>query len=237
MPQQPIRGGFQPVMDRVERAQCRGGGAVAQHLAAMGGLRLHDRAGLRRERGEIGRRTCRDEQGEHDAGQRRMQPAGEDAAPERDAEQRIGYDAIDMGAVERREPGGEDECGRQIARMQFARIEQRDHDDRADIVDDRGGCQEDAQFDRNPLAQHYDDRDGEGRIGRHRDAPAMRPRAAGQDQSIEGRRHHHAADRAGDRQGGGATSGEMADGEFALDLQPHDKEEDRQQAVIYPMLK
>ena len=60
--------------------------------------------------------------------------------------------------------------------MQIAGIEDRDDDDRADVVDDRRGGQEDAQLDRHALAQHHDQRDREGGVGRHRHAPAVRPR-------------------------------------------------------------
>ena len=54
------------------------------------------------------------------------------------------------------------------------------------------------------------------------------------DQDVQQRRHGHAADRRGDRDGGPPGVAQVAGDELALELEPGDEEEDRQQAVRRP---
>ena len=57
----------------------------------------------------------------------------------------------------------------------------------------------------------------------------------GNDQKVQQGRRDHAAERGGDRQRRRAPAGEAPDREFALDLEAHHQEEDRQQPVVDPV--
>ena len=233
--QHAVRRGFQAIVDRIQRLQRRFGRSVTQLFAAVSRLCRQDRLGLYRERFEIRRWPRRDERGQDHAGEGGMQAAGVHADPERYAQQHVGRGAIDAGAVQQHECSGERDGRGQIAGLQVAGIEHGDDDDGADVIDDGGRGQEDAQLDRDARAQHRDQGHREGGIGRHGYAPAVRPGPRGNDERVEQRRHGHAADRCGDRQCRRAPGSQVADREFALDLQPDDEEEDRQQRVVDPV--
>jgi len=79
--QQAIGRRLEAVVDRVERAQSRRRRSVPQHFAAARRLGGDDGARLRGERGQVRRRPGRNEQGEDDAGERRMQAARQHARP------------------------------------------------------------------------------------------------------------------------------------------------------------
>ena len=59
-----------------------------------------------------------------------------------------------------------------------AGVEERDHDDRADVVDDREREEEQLQVARDLGAGDREDRDGERDVGRHGDRPAPTPGTA-----------------------------------------------------------
>ena len=78
--------------------------------------------------------------------------------------------------------------------------------------------------------------EGEGDVGRHRDAPAARSGSPGADDGeVDQRRQHRAADGRGDRQRGPADRRQLADEHLALDLEADDEEEDRHQPVVDPV--
>ena len=85
------------------------------------------------------------------------------------------------------------------------------------------------------MAQHDDERHGKRGVRRHRHAPALGERPGRDHGNIKKGGNHHAADRAGNRQGGATPAGQVADGELALDLKPDDQEEDGQQPVVDPV--
>ena len=233
--QQPVGRRLEPVVDRVERAQRRQRRPAVQRLAAPPRLGVQDRGRLRHQRLEVGRRPCRDEEREEHPRERRVQPALVDEEPERDAEERIGGQPVDPPVVQEHEAGDDGRGRRERADVQRVGIEQRDHDDRADVVDDRRRGQEDAELDRHPGPEHHEERHREGGVGRHRHAPAVRPGPRGDQPGVDQRRRGHAAERRRDRQRRGARAGEMADGELALDLEADDQEEDRQEPVVDPV--
>lgn len=92
-----------------------------------------------------------------------MQSASVDAGPERDPHECAGRDAIDMGAIERCKQSCEKEGGQRVADLKLSRIEESNHDYRADVVDDGGGGKEDTELNRHPRAHHDDDGEGECR--------------------------------------------------------------------------
>ncbi|MGY4281159.1 hypothetical protein ACVWXO_000379 [Bradyrhizobium sp. LM2.7] len=84
-------------------------------------------------------------------------------------------------------------------------------------------------------AHHGNQGNRECGVGRHRNAPPVRPCPRRDDQRIQKRRHDHAAERGRDRKRRGAAACEMTDRHLALHFQSHDEEEHRQHAVVDPM--
>ena len=84
-------------------------------------------------------------------------------------------------------------------------VEDRDDEDRADVVDDREGEQEELQPGRDARAEQREHSDRERDIGRHRDAPPAAAGAARVPREEHERRHDHAADGREERQARGAA--------------------------------
>ena len=166
---------FEAVVDRVERAQRRRRGAMAQHVRTARGFRGQHGSRLRHQRLQVGRRPRRNEQRQHDAGERRVQSARVDARPQRDAQEGVRQRAVNTPSVEQRQQHGDRRGACEVVPVQRARVEQRDDDDRADVVDDRRSGEKDAKLDRHPLAEHHDQRDRERGVGGHRHTPAVAP--------------------------------------------------------------
>ena len=115
------------------------------------------------------------------------------------------------------------------------RIEDRDHDDRADVVDDRERQQEQLQRLRHACRAP--------RVRRPRmrcrspsGSPTRdRPNRRAFDRHVEQRRDHHPADRGEDGQAAVRRSRKLTSHELTLDLEADDEEEDRHQPVVDPM--
>ena len=131
-------------------------------------------------------------------------------------------------------PGDEQHAGRtgEPAQGQVVGVEHRDHRDRAEVVDDRQRQQEQPGSRRHARTDREDDCDGEGDVRGHRDTPATRGVGAGVEDRVDGRGHHHAAERGDDRQRCRTRVAELSEDELALDLERDDEEEDRHQAVV-----
>ena len=173
--------------------------------------------------------------GQHDAGERRVQSARVDACPQRDAQEGVRQRAVDAPSVEQRQQHGDRRGAREVVPVQRARVEQRDDDDRADVVDDRRSGEKDAKLDRHPLAEHHDQRDRERGVGGHRHTPAVAPLARRNHQRVERCRHRHPADRGSHGKRRRARLREPPDRELALDLEPHQQEEDREERIVHPV--
>ena len=116
-------------------------------------------------------------------------------------------------------------------------VEDRDHDDRADVVDDRHGEEEQLEGGRDPAAEQAEDADRHRDVGGHRDAPAFGTVAAGVDRHVDQRRHDHPAEGGdgGERRPAGAA--QLALDQLALDLEADDEEEDGHQTFVDPLLQ
>ncbi|MOA14411.1 hypothetical protein D3C78_1345120 [compost metagenome] len=120
--------------------------------------------------------------------------------------------------------------------MQFRRIEQRDDDDGAEVIQDGQRGQENLQRRRHAAAQQSQDAQRERDVGRGRNGPAAQGLGAAQiDQHIDQRGHRHAAHGGDARQHDAADATQLAVHDLTLDLQAHQQEEHRHQAVIDPM--
>src|SRR3546814_20256448 len=101
-------------------------------------------------------------------------------------EMRISDWSSDLCSSDRRRGGGERD------QVDLGGIEERDDDDRAHVVDDRDGDEEQLERGRRAPAKQREDADREGDVGRRRDRPALRkPRLAARGQHIEPRRYRH----------------------------------------------
>ena len=117
--------------------------------------------------------------------------------------------------------------------------EDRDHGDRAEVVDDGQGEQEGPQRGGQLGAHEPQDRQGEGDVGGHRDGPALRP-TVGQcevDAGVDQGGDDHAAQGRDDRDQGLGRLAQGADGQLPLELEAGHEEEDRQQPVGGPVLQ
>jgi len=112
----------------------------------------------------------------------------------------------------------------------------RDQRDRGEVVNDRQRQQQHAHSGRQRRADEREDAEGEGDVGRDGDRP--RPAVGGgatRHGDCEQRWHDHPAGRREEGQRGRAAVGELSDRELALELQPGDEEEQRQQPVGDPV--
>ncbi len=139
---------------------------------------------------------------------------------------------------QQRDDGDEDPGGREEPRQREAvRVEDRDHGDGADVVDDGERQQEHANARRHARAKQREGAEDERDVGRHHDAPAVRARAA----SVEGRvdqcRPDHARERSDRGHRRGTPVAQLSERELTPDLEADDVEEPRHQAVVHPVLE
>ncbi|MDT4829790.1 hypothetical protein FQZ97_632220 [compost metagenome] len=181
-------------------------------------------------------RAQRNGQRQRHPGQRGMHAGLENEIPEHGADQQIRRQAQHSRAVEAEQAGQQGARHAQGERIERRRIEQRNDDDGAQVVQDRQRGQEDLQRRRHAAAQQRQDTQREGDVGRGGNGPAaQRGGAAGVDQHVNERRHRHAAQRRDAWQHDAAGAAQLAVQHFALDLQPDQQEEHGHQAVVDPM--
>ena len=113
-----------------------------------------------------------------------------------------------------------------------APVEEGDHQDAADVVEDRERGEEDQQRPRHAAPEQHDAADGEGDVGGHRDGPAPLPGRPAIEGEEDERREEHASGRGDGREERLTHGAQLALDELALDLHPHDEEEDGHQPVV-----
>ena len=114
-------------------------------------------------------------------------------------------------------------------------VDDRDHHERAEVVDDGERQQEHAQPGRRARREQRQRAEREGGVGGHRRAPAVGAGAARVEREVDRHRDAHAAERGdhGDRQA--PALAQLAEVELALGLQPDDEEEERHQPLVDPV--
>ena len=117
------------------------------------------------------------------------------------------------------------------------RVEERDHDDGADVVDDRDREQEEFELGSDSAPEQGDHSQRDRDVGRHRNAPTVAPSSTGIERDIDERGHRHPTERGNHRQRRLARFPELALDELAFDLEAHDEEEHRHQTVVHPLPK
>jgi len=115
------------------------------------------------------------------------------------------------------------------------RVDRRDHQQSAEVVDDGEAEEEHAQPRRRTGREQRQRAEGESGVGRHRGAPAATAGTARVEHQVDSDRDSHPADRGedGDRQPPAVP--QLAQVELALGLEPDDKEEERHQTLVDPM--
>jgi hypothetical protein len=182
----------------------------------------------------VPRPTDRRQQAEDHAGEGRMDTGGVHAGPHHDAGQHVHARGADPDRLEHHDGGDAGADRDQPLGRDPRRVEDGDDQDRPDVVDHRERQQQHAQRWRHPPAQQRQDADREGDVGRHRHAPAAAAGAAGVERGIDDGRRQHAAHRGEQRQRRPAQVAELSLVHLAPDLEAHDEEEDRHQAVVDP---
>ena len=127
----------------------------------------------RRRRIHPGRAT----RGPASAGRRRRPRSSDESRPRRcppthDRGHDVGQLRAHAEALHREDAAEPERGDEQPGERNARRVEERDDDDGAEVVDDREREEEDAQRSRNALAEQREDADREGDVGRHRNAPA-----------------------------------------------------------------
>ena len=139
-------------------------------------------------------------------------------------------------AVQGCEHGGA--CGGQSERGQrkIGRVEDRDDEDGAEIVDDGEGQQEDFECRRNARPQHGHHADREGDVGGRGNGPSAHGEAvAPVDGGVDDGGHDHAAQGRDGGKGGGFCRLQRPHKHLAFDFEADEEEEDHHQAVVDPV--
>ncbi len=173
-------------------------------------------------------------QGQQDAGDGGVDPGLQHEVPEKGADHGIGQRSRgSVAAIAEGQPPDR-KRKKQRAHIEAVRVEDSDHQHRAEIVHDRQGQQEDLERQADSIAEQRQDAEGERDVGRHRDTPTPDARCPGVECDEDERGHDHATERRGDRKGGSPPALQLADDEFALDLETDEEEEDRHEQVVDP---
>jgi hypothetical protein len=159
----------------------------------------------------------------------------EHAQPDDQTNHYVGPDGHDPGPVQQPEHQNATARRQQHAQRKVGGVEERDHQNGAEIIDDRHGRQKHLERRRHPVAQQDQNAQGKSDVGGHRYRPASQGHPiAPVDRRVDQRRHHHAANRRARRQQGLAVGSQFTLDHLALDLQPDQKEENRHPQVIDP---
>ncbi|MEZ5296970.1 MAG: hypothetical protein R2697_12060 [Ilumatobacteraceae bacterium] len=175
------------------------------------------------------------EHAECDTGECRVDVRFVQADPTDRTQQQIDAEVGDAVAKQCGDDEGADGDGQPGERHAFG-IEDRDHEDGTDVVDDRQCEQEQLHPRRCAAADEGDDTRDDGDVGRHGDAPAVRRVAAGVEQGVDDSGHDHAAESADDRQRRLFRVAQFALGHLTLDLETGDEEEQHHGQVVDPLL-
>ena len=115
------------------------------------------------------------------------------------------------------------------------RIEQRNNNDGAQIVDDSQRHQKNLQRSGNPITQQRQYAKCEGNIGRRRNRPTLSGnRILAVKREVDQRRNHHSAQRRDDRKHSLSTAGQRPLIHFTLHFKADKQEKYRHQRVVNP---
>jgi hypothetical protein len=124
--------------------------------------------------------------------------------------------------------------GEQRRDLDLLGVDRCDDDEREDVVDhDHREDEHPQPVRKTPHKREQAER--EGRVGRHRDAPAECGRTAHVEGEVDGDRRRHPADPGKQRQGEPSSLSQLAEVELAPRLETQHEEEERHQPAVHPM--
>jgi hypothetical protein len=211
----PPNGGLVPLVVPAAADERRGvRGELAEHL-------------VQRAPGTRG-----DGQAHDHARDRRVDAGAMERVPEEPARHPPGDPAPDVraghhGATPRHRGGGE-----QPLELDAGPVEEGDHEDAADVVEDRERRHEHDEGVGNAALEERQHADAEGDVRRHGNAPPRRAGAACVQGEEDAGGHEHAPERGDRREDGLRRRAELAHHELALDLHPHEEEEERHEPLV-----
>jgi hypothetical protein len=124
-----------------------------------------------------------------------VHPGLKHSQPQRQAHRDVRRGAPDLEPAQGDQGGDEQGGGQQRGQRQVVGVEDRDHQDGADVVEDRNGEQEQPQLIWATRAEQRKRAEHERDVGRHRDPPAPRAVPAGIDQEEDDRGQDHSTER------------------------------------------
>ena len=203
-----------------------GRGLLAKLAEALTGL-LEVRAGRGRGPGE---------EPEREAHHQRLDARLEQGDPDRGAEHEVQRPAPHPEAEQQHQHHRE-QAGRPDQRHDVDRlaVDDRDHDQREQVVHDHDREHERPQPVRNAPAEDVEQPEREGGVGGHCDAPPLRGRAAEVEREVDPHRGAHAADRRQHREHEAPPLAKVAEVELAPRLETQHEEEERHQPAVHPL--
>ena len=164
-------------------------------------------------------------------------PLSHQGDPQDDAEQYGDRAAADPqpGEQQQRGEGCDGDADREHRNV--VAVDDGDHDQRGEVVDDEHREQEDPHPVRNAAAQEGEQPERQGGVRGHRHPPAVRARLSGVDRQEQHNRDHHPDQAGGQRKDEPPPFPQIPQVELAPRLQPDDQEEQRHQAAVDPGLQ
>ena len=179
--------------------------------------------------------ACGDCAGEQHPGNAGVNAGRVHGTPEQQSAKQIWPQGLHPFAVHVQQSADKHGRGAERDPVDVGGVEERDHEDGADVVDDGQRGEKDAESGGHTIAQQGDDAEGERNVGGHRDAPASHGCGIARERDKDERRHRHAADRAYDRQCGLSQRRERSDLHLMLDLETHHEKEEGHQTIVHHM--
>jgi hypothetical protein len=165
----------------------------------------------------------------------RLDAGTEQRYPARHPEHEVQRTPAHADRAEPEHRGEEPERPEQGGELQVIGVRGPDHHQREEVIDHHHREDERPQAVRHATAGQPQQSECQGGVGRHRDPPAARGRAAQVEREVDRDRGGHPADRGEHRQRDTPPLTQLAEVEFAPRLQTDHEEEERHQPAVHPL--
>ena len=233
---QPFQHRFAPLGEMVDLHE---GGAHHRLVVLLGGSlvaarqRLHRRTESSRAIARVGRRK----EAENNAGDGGMDARFFDGGPEEEAKNGVESNAPTADPVGRDHGAEKQHTPAQSLDIDAVGVEDGDDENRADVVDDGEGEEEDTELRGKETSQQREHAEREGDVGGEGNPPAaaVLPRAVEGEEDEGG--HDHPADGRHHGKRRLPRLAQLAMDDLSLDFEADNEEEDRHQAVVDPFFE
>ena len=174
-----------------------------------------------------------DEAQQH-ARERRVESRAQHADPDHGSRQQVGESRSHAEPLQQENGHHARRDHEETGRRNAARVVERDHENRHDVVDDGERQQQHAQRRRHAPPDERQHPDREGDIGRCRYRPAAPRGRIAVGEKVEQRGQHHTARRGDDRERGDLEIREHALVHLAADLEPDHEKENTHESIVHP---